>query len=66
LWAILFILFIPYAYFVLIPTLKRKIKFLYYSYKVKKMANKQLTPETKNDLMEVSKHLKELSNQEKL
>lgn len=66
LWIIFFILFIPYAYIVLIPTLKRKIKFLYYAYKVKKMADKQFTPEAKNDLMRVSKHLKELSKQEKL
>ncbi len=66
LWIIFFILFIPYVWLVLIPTLKWKIKFMYYAYKIKKMANKQKTPKAKNDFIEIYKHLKQLSNEEKL
>lgn len=64
-WIVFFILFIPYLLLEIIPVIKTKIKFLYFAYKVKKMANKQTTPEAKSDIMKLSNHLKDISKQEK-
>lgn len=63
-WIVFFIFFIPYLLLKIIPVIKTKIKFLYFAWKVKKMANKY-GGELKDDLLKLSKELKEISKQEK-